>query len=122
MTALNQYSCIPQSLQMFNRIDSNLLDAHLSQLLAAASNNKDGKANESKELTHRALEVASVRHGRNEVEQYSNTIHRVLLMAPDDSIDDGVIRSVVRHLRAGEATRYSSMRDTGSDKDDMLFS
>lgn len=88
---------------MFNRIDSSLLDSHLSQLLTAASDTEEGKSLKSKELIHRAVEVASIRHGRNEAEQYSNLIHRVLQMAIDDSIDDGLIRLVVRHLRAGES-------------------
>jgi hypothetical protein len=79
---------------------------------------------ESRELSHRALEVAGVRFGK-EAEKYCNTIHQVLSIPNDGSIDEGLIRLVLRHLRAGEAfalLRYNDLTKTSNAPADVSYS
>lgn len=57
-----------------------------------------------REHYRRTLEVASIRYGNEEAEQYCNVLHSVLAISSDGSIDEALIRMVVRHLRAASCT------------------
>jgi hypothetical protein len=72
-------------------------------MVAAASKDEGISQLNRRELSHRALEVASILFGNKGAEKYCDVVHSVLVTATNAPIDDGLIRVVLRYVRAGEA-------------------
>lgn len=90
-----------QVLSLLQQIDSQILESHLQYLTAAYKDDKTAIL-QRKEISHRVLEVASILFNGDQAEQYSRAVLDSLTLPLDETIDDGTIRLVLRHLRRGE--------------------